>query len=288
MLTAWVALCAWAAIVVWPGPARWSRQVRPARPGAGPRSSRGVLVDGVKGVPGRVVRFARGDRGRLSGARDRPGSEGAESAGQAEDADLASAVEALAAALRAGLPTAAAADVARRGLEREGPGASFLAVVATAAWGGDAIGSRLSVEAADSPALAFLAQAWEVAERTGAPLAPTLTSASREIRERLARERRLAVLAAGPRATMQLLTVLPILGPLALLALGGADGLWAAPAARASVLAGGLLLLVGRRWAAAMVRSALLPPSAPRSALPTSPPAAPRRPGTLRRLGGSQ
>ena len=149
------------------------------------------------------------------------------------------------------------------GVERSRAGSVLLSVVATAASSGDPVGPRLTALARDSPDLAFLAQAWVVAERTGAPLAPTLTSAARDIRAALARQRRLAVLAAGPRATMHLLTVLPLLGPLAMMGLAGLDRPWSTPVARSAVLAGVVLLWLGRRWAAWMIRRALRPPGVP-------------------------
>lgn len=215
------------------------------------------LVDwvGERAAPGRwpAYRGVGGTRAGLAWGRG----------GSAAGAEVAASVAALAAGLRAGLPTVAAARAALGGATAPGAGATFLAVVAAAASSGDPVGPRLIALARERPELAFLAQAWVVAENTGAPLAPTLSSAARETRVRLARQRRMAALAAGPRATMHLLTVLPILGPLAMVGLAGLDRPWATPAARAAVLVGVLLLWLGRRWSAWLIRRALRAPGVP-------------------------
>ncbi|MFN8084718.1 MAG: type II secretion system F family protein [Dermatophilaceae bacterium] len=264
MLTVSLALCALGAVLSWPGPARrWARPRVPSSGRGGAPSghaARGAVARIVhsvrrRAVPGRWPAYLGVERSRAGLTSGR----GASAAG----AEVAAAVAALAAGLRAGLPTVAAARAALGGATAPGAGATFLAVVAAAASSGDPVGPRLTALARDSPDLAFLAQAWVVAERTGAPLAPTLTSAARDIRAALARQRRLAVLAAGPRATMHLLTVLPLLGPLAMMGLAGLDRPWSTPVARSAVLAGVVLLWLGRRWAAWMIRRALRPPGVP-------------------------
>ena len=72
----------------------------------------------------------------------------------------------------------------------------------------------------DSDALRFVGQAWALSERTGAPLADALAASEEVLRARVRSRERLASAAAGPRASMGVLTLLPLSGPVVGLACG--------------------------------------------------------------------
>lgn len=94
----------------------------------------------------------------------------------------------------------------------------------------------------------FLAGAWSLSERLGAPLAPALEVATDSMRSALAVQGRIGTASAGPRATMVMLTGLPVLGLLA----GVSFGAWpwqvlsASPVAALSAGIG--MLLTGFGW----------------------------------------
>ncbi|WP_446666103.1 type II secretion system F family protein [Flexivirga sp. B27] len=64
----------------------------------------------------------------------------------------------------------------------------------------------------DVPALGEVARAWALSEQLGCAIGDALGVATAMMREQLDLERRIAAATAGPRATMQLLTLLPVLG----------------------------------------------------------------------------
>lgn len=72
----------------------------------------------------------------------------------------------------------------------------------------------------DSDALRFVGQAWALSERTGAPLADALAASEEVLRARARSRDRLTSAAAGPRASMGVLTMLPLSGPVVGLACG--------------------------------------------------------------------
>lgn len=107
-----------------------------------------------------------------------------------------------------------------------------------------------------SPAWRLLAVAWRLAETSGAPLAPALERIGAALRELERLEQRRAVLLAGPRATIRLVTALP---PLALL-LGAALGfdplpVLLSPVGLMLITAGGALLAAGAAWGRRLQRS---------------------------------
>ena len=135
-------------------------------------------------------------------------------------------------------------------------GEPFAAAARAAATGGSPVpvlragrGSAEVVSAARGTAAA-----WEVCERTGAPLALVLARLARVLRDdgqaRAARE----VAMAGPRATAKILAALPVLG----VGLGMAMGanpvavLLETAAGRACGVAGGTLAVLGWWWTAAL------------------------------------
>jgi tight adherence protein B len=108
-----------------------------------------------------------------------------------------------------------------------------------------------------SPAARSAGAAWRLAERTGAPLADAFDGVATTLREQQALADDIAAALAGPRATVRLLTVLPLGGvllgeligarPLHVL-LGTGVGRWCA-------VLGAALLLLGRWWMTRMVRA---------------------------------
>ncbi|WP_030526554.1 hypothetical protein [Phycicoccus jejuensis] len=179
-----------------------------------------------------------------------------------EESWVAEAAEVAAVALRAGVPLAAAALVAARS-----PG-----VVAAAPWlrtrleaalaRGDGVAGVLTAPSVDGPPrasedLRLLARAWSLSEETGAAAAHTTAAAAASLRARsAARDLRDATLA-GPRASMRVLTALPLVGPAVGLALGLSPAvLYATPAARLSAGVGALLTLSGWAWARRLVGAA--------------------------------
>ncbi len=105
---------------------------------------------------------------------------------------------------------------------------------------------------------ACVAAAWRVAADTGAPLAPTLERLGEVLVAAEDARREVEVALAGPRATGRVVLALPPLGMLGG-ALVGADTigvLTTTPAGWSCLLAGGVLLLVGRCWTRRLVARA--------------------------------
>ena len=106
--------------------------------------------------------------------------------------------------------------------------------------------------------LVRLAQAWEVGERTGAPMGQALSAVAEAVRRDHAVEQVVEAELAGPRASGQVLAVLPVLGLATGFAMGGeplaffASG-WVGPAC----LVGGVgLACLGVIWTEALVARA--------------------------------
>lgn len=134
-----------------------------------------------------------------------------------------------------------------------------LTALATAATSGEELSHRWRALHRDHavPALAGVARAWALSEQLGCGLSESLSAATELMREQVDRERRAVVATAGPRATMQLLSGLPLLG-IGIAALIGVMP-WQLYAGRLGllVLGGGLLLLfAGRRMVQRMIRRA--------------------------------
>lgn len=111
-----------------------------------------------------------------------------------------------------------------------------------------------------APELATLARAWSLSERTGAPLADGVAAAGAAVRAARDTRRAVAAATAGARATMNLLTALP-LGGVVVAATVGVDPvrLYSAPLAQGCLVLGGCLLVLGRWWVARLTRSAVSP-----------------------------
>lgn len=102
---------------------------------------------------------------------------------------------------------------------------------------------------------------WDLAQQTGGPLADAVHYVSEHLREQARLQGRLAALAAGPRASARLLTLLPLAGPVLAMMVGAdpAQVYLSSPAAGASVVIGLGLTVVGWRWSRALVNEAARP-----------------------------
>lgn len=112
-----------------------------------------------------------------------------------------------------------------------------------------------------SAELAFVAAAWQLSETTGAPLASAVERAVRGLLDARARRGKVAVAVAGPRATVTVLTLLPLTGPLFGLACGvDPPSLYlGSPLATACAVVGLGLVWTGRVWCSRLVRGAVGP-----------------------------
>lgn len=111
-----------------------------------------------------------------------------------------------------------------------------------------------------SPGLAEVARAWALSERLGCAIGDALDVAAGMMREQLDLERRLTAATAGPRATMQLLTMLPVLGVLIAAVIGVPPWRMYAGTLGASVLLLGIgFVAAGRAVTRRMIRRASAP-----------------------------
>ena len=151
-----------------------------------------------------------------------------------------------------------AAD-ARSGPGRPDPLAALARAMASAAADGATLGPlwREAAESAGSTELLLLAQAWSLTEDMGAPLAQAVRTTAGLLEARIAHERALATAVAGAKATVNVLTVLPIGGPLVALLLGiGPGELYGVSRLTQGSLVLGLCLAgIGRWWVRRMVRA---------------------------------
>lgn len=200
-------------------------------------------------------------------------------------------LDALAPALRAGLPPVAALRLVTRSGARSGTrsgptsgagsGAMFGSVSAPPSPSGSGALDDLAEAAAQGGPLApmwsayadalsssdlrLVAAAWSLCDTLGSPLAPTVATVADVVRRRRTVRQHVAAASAGPVATMRVLTALPLTGPLVALAVGvSPGGLYAEPAGAASLAVGLTLLLVGRLWAGRLVAAVAAEPR-PRS-----------------------
>jgi len=222
-----------AALILWPATSR------PLAEGAGSAAS-------ARAAPGlRLARATR--RGRRAERRIQ--------------SELADAVALIAAPLRAGVPPALALQSAVDALEPVGPLAATLQELSAAAAAGEGV-ATVWLHHADllgSDDLRFLGQAWLLSEQAGAPLVEALARAEEVLRARHRSRERVASAAAGPRASMVVLALLPASGPLMGLAfgLGPADLYLSSWLSKASLMAGTLLGLAAWWWSRAIVRRAV-------------------------------
>lgn len=174
-------------------------------------------------------------------------------------------LDGLAAALEAGLPVPRAVALAvsevgpgqeRQQDQREPGEASGWDELARAAAQGHALApawQRLA-RRSDSPTLDSVARAWRVASLTGAPLARAIRLSAHVSRERHRLERAVQVATAGARATVTVLTLLPLAG-VGLAAVLGVSPLvlYSHPVALVAAGFGVLLVIVGQLWSRRLV-----------------------------------
>ncbi|MCK0113128.1 type II secretion system F family protein [Ornithinimicrobium sp. F0845] len=163
----------------------------------------------------------------------------------------------LSASLRAGLPPADALELALTGV---GPGvrAVLTPVLEAAREGRPAAPAWARVaRATASPEVELLARSWGISEQLGAPLADAVDSAARALRSRRDLASKLETATAGARTTATILTLLPVAGVGLALLMGIAPAtLYGSVPAGASLLAGLVLLAVGRVVVTGMIARA--------------------------------
>jgi tight adherence protein B len=176
------------------------------------------------------------------------------------EAALAELVAAVAAPLRAGVPPSVALAAAEP-ICRDDPalGPLLRDLVTTARAGGSAAAVWLRhADAHGSTDLRFVGQAWALSERTGAPLAAALASSEEVLRARARGRERVAAAAAGPRASMAVLCLLPASGPVVGAAMGVDPGslYLSSPVATASLTLGVVLAIAAWGWSRWILRRA--------------------------------
>jgi tight adherence protein B len=137
------------------------------------------------------------------------------------------------------------------------------AELATSLGRGDAAATALQA-AAGAPGgagLRSLARGFGLSDALGAPLAPTVSALVLMLRQRHADAERAATAAAGPRASMRLLALLPLAGPVVGWVFGiSPASLYAGSAPATASLAVGLgLAAAGWWWGRALVARATRP-----------------------------
>ncbi len=182
--------------------------------------------------------------------------------------DVIHVVESTGAALKAGLgPADALVLVVRSRDARPGRAKALddaLPALESRARNGELLsgGWREAAATLRSPQILVLARAWALSEATGAPLSEAAATAARLMRVDRDRHRRSVAAVAGARATMRILTLLPLSGPL-LAGLLGVDlvNLYARSAAVWACIGGGLVLIgIGRWWVDRLIAAAMRGP----------------------------
>ena len=175
------------------------------------------------------------------------------------DGEVVALAERLAALARAGVPETRAWQVLAAAGDAGGRTAGMVAAMA-AAGGSVTAGLRLAATGPPPgpPALAWLALAQDVLERSGAPPAAVLDRFAAATRAEIAQREERSVALAGPRATATVLAVLPLVAP-GLGWLMGADPvgtLAGTSAGRCCLVVGAAAWLAGRWWTGRLVASA--------------------------------
>ncbi len=123
---------------------------------------------------------------------------------------LAETAELIAMVLRSGaLPTTAVGVVRQRAPD---PWAEVLGQVHEQLRRGADAGEVWRSHARHRPELGAVAGAWTLSEELGVALAPSMTISAQVLRDRVQAHRRLAAATSGARATMRMLTLLPLAG----------------------------------------------------------------------------
>jgi tight adherence protein B len=201
---------------------------------------------------GDEVASSVGWRGRLEGS-------GSRSSRRGRDEALGELLALVIGPLRSGAPAPVALEAARTAL---GPGRLDGLVGELVSTGRRAeplapVWSQWA-DRLGSDELRFVARAWALTEDTGAPLANALETSLDVVGARRRAADRVAAAAAGPRASMLVLLLLPLSGPLVGLACGiGPRTLYlSSPAATGSLFAGVVLAGLARWWSARILARA--------------------------------
>lgn len=126
---------------------------------------------------------------------------------------LARVADLLAMTLRSGATPVAAVDVVAK--EAPQPWADILRQAHEQLASGGPAGGIWRVHARERPELGALAGAWALSEGLGVALAPSMTTSAQVLRAQVQARRRLDASTSGARATMRMLTLLPLVGLLA-------------------------------------------------------------------------
>ncbi len=178
--------------------------------------------------------------------------------GRREAARRRAAVIELCSALGAELRSGATARDALIAASRDVPAVEHLAAVAAAPHGDVAQALRATAERNGGAGLRRLAACWQVSERSGSGLAPSVSRLAATLRDEEQVRREVAAQLAGPRATAVLLALLPVFG----LAMGNALGadplavLVGTPLGQGCLVLGLLLEVAGLLWTARITRRA--------------------------------
>ena len=167
---------------------------------------------------------------------------------------------AIAAPLRAGVPPAVAVGAAAPVFRDDAELGPLLRDLSDAAAQGAPVAEvwRRHAQKQGSADLSFLAQAWTLSELTGAPLADALACGEQVIRARARSRERLAAAAAGPKASMAVLCVLPASGPVvgAVMGVDRVTLYFSSPVATVSLVLGMGLGLAAWWWSRRILRRA--------------------------------
>ncbi|MGZ4751350.1 MAG: type II secretion system F family protein [Oryzihumus sp.] len=178
-------------------------------------------------------------------------------------------VDTVAPALDAGLPPAAAFVLAADSVAppqepRPGSATAWVRAAGRAVAEGAPVSSvlRRGDDTLGSRELGVLAAAWSLSEETGGPLADAVRTAGVVVRGSMAQRERMLAAVAGARSTMNILTVLPIGGPLIALAVGlDPSRLYlGSPLNQACLVMGVVLAVAGRAWVRRLVAGAVRGP----------------------------
>lgn len=176
---------------------------------------------------------------------------------------MADGLEIASAGLRAGLPAGPALRLVIESTKWGRAEEARITRVADRADGGEAPGSAWSEPMSDegaSEAYHLLGAVWDLATTTGSPLADALDVLADHLREESRIRGRLDALAAGPRASRRLLTLLPVVGPVLALLIGAHPmDLYGSVPGTLSLGVGAALTVLGWRWSRSLVSAALLP-----------------------------
>jgi tight adherence protein B len=160
------------------------------------------------------------------------------------DEALAELLGLLAAPVEAGVPPAVALAAVEPSA-RDGPLAGLVSDLVDAAGAGRPLAAVWAGWAArwDNSSVGFVGRAWSLSEEAGAPLVDALAAAVDGVQARRRAREHLLTAVAGPRASMRVLSLLPLAGPVVGLACGvGPRALYLSSAAGTVSLALGLVL----------------------------------------------